>query len=154
MLPDSLFGAGSVTSMRLPSYSKIINSNNVLGNGSKLLTHVRNILFAVFCLGMTFFSASASAGESVQARKIVGLGCHNFNGICFVTLDGSAFASTLGCSVGTINEFRFDNGDTAIGKRTYAALLAASIAGKAVTVYLDGCTSQGYPNLSYYYVAS
>lgn len=115
---------------------------------------LRNILFSVFCIGASLVSTNALAGETLGARKIVGLGCHNTNGVCFVTLDGGAFGATLGCSVGATNDFRFDNGDTANGKRTYAALVAASIAGKSVSVYVDGCTSQGYPNLIYYYVAS
>jgi len=118
------------------------------------LPSLRNILLAVFCAGTSLVGNNALAGESLTARKIVGLGCHNTNGVCFVTLDGSAFGATLACAVGATNDFRFDNADTANGKRTYAALVAASVAGKSVSVYLDGCTSQGFPNLIYYYVAS
>jgi hypothetical protein len=99
-------------------------------------------------------ATGARAGEYIGPRKILDLGCHNTDGTCYVTLDGSAFGSTLGCVVGSITEFRFDNGDTADGRRAYASFLSASIAGKSISVYLDGCTVQGYAKLVYFRVAS
>lgn len=118
------------------------------------MTQTRNILLVICWIYASLFSTSALAGESIGARKIVGIGCHNTNAVCYVTMDGAAFGASLGCTVGATNDFRFDNGDTAIGRRTYAALMAAFMAGKSVTLYLDGCTGQGYPNLIYYNVVN
>lgn len=98
------------------------------------------------------FAGNCKADEQPASRNIVSLGCHDVNGICFVTLDGPSFGSTLGCSVGATTQFRFDNGDTDEGKRAYASFLAAFMAGKKVTVDLSGCSSQGYPQLVYYYI--
>src|SRR5258706_16279759 len=81
-------------------------------------------------------AAAAWAGENVGPRKVVNVGCHNVDGICFVTLDGSAFGSTLSCPVTSTTEFRFDNGDTTVGRRTYASFLAALVGGKSVFVFL------------------
>lgn len=110
------------------------------------------LLPIILGLGLALLGSRASAGESVGSRKIVSLGCHNSDGTCYVTLDGSSFGSTLGCTVATYQEFRFDNGDTVVGKRTYASLLAAFFSGRYVSVYLDGCTSQGFPKLIYFQV--
>jgi hypothetical protein len=103
---------------------------------------------------MSFSSIDALAGESIVLRKVVGVGCHNSDGTCFINLDGSPFGSTLGCAIGGLNEFRFDNGDTSIGKRAYASFLAASLSGKLVTVALEGCTIQGYPKLAHFFVSN
>lgn len=102
-------------------------------------------------LAALMIGASAFAGESVFARRIVSIGCHNFDGVCFVTLDGAPFGSNLGCSTAR-NDFRFENAATEDGKRTYASLLAGHIAGKPVTVQLDGCTSEGVPKLIWFHV--
>ena len=118
------------------------------------MKHLRNITCAVFCLGISLSSTGAFAAESVASRKVVGVGCHNTDGTCFVTLDGAPFGATLGCAVGASNDFRFDNGDTSIGKRAYASFLAASLAGKSVSVSLEGCTSQGFAKLAYFFVSS
>lgn len=118
------------------------------------MKHLRTILSIVFCIGMSLSSTNAFAGESVASRKVVSVGCHNTDGICYINLDGSPFGSTLGCAIGGLNEFRFDNGDTSIGRRAYASFLAASLSGKSVTVTLEGCTSQGYPKLAYFLVSN
>src|SRR6266568_7193294 len=80
-----------------------------------------------------FMTAGAWAGESVGPRKVLDVGCHNTDGTCYVTLDGSAFGSTLGCLTGATTEFRFDNGDTTIGRRAYASFLSALLSGKSVS---------------------
>jgi len=118
------------------------------------MKQLRIILSLVFCISMSLSITDAAAGESVASRKVVGVGCHNGDGICFVTLDGSPFGASLGCAVGASNDFRFDNGDTSIGKRAYASFLAAALAGKLVSVSLEGCTSQGYAKLAYFFVSS
>jgi hypothetical protein len=116
-------------------------------------TNLRPIAL-VAAVAAIFVSVSASAGENVGPRKVLDVGCHNTNGICYVTLDGSAFGATLGCPSAPTKEFRFDNGDTIIGRRAYASFLAALMSGKSVSVYLEGCTSQGAPNLIYFHVAN
>jgi len=95
---------------------------------------------------------SAYAGEDLSARKIMDIGCHNSDGTCFVDLDGAAFGASLNCPVGAGNQFRFDNSDTAVGKRTFAALMAAYLSGKHLSVHLGGCSSQGWPTIQWFYV--
>ncbi|HEX2951678.1 MAG TPA: hypothetical protein VHV83_19250 [Armatimonadota bacterium] len=112
----------------------------------------RLILSSALVAGMCLGSLNAYAGEEVGGRKIVDIGCHHVNGTCYVTLDGAAFGASLNCPSGPTNEFRFDDGDTAIGKRTFAALMAAYLSGKHVRVYLNGCTSQGAPAIWWFHV--
>lgn len=100
-----------------------------------------------------FITASVSA-EDTGMRKIVSLGCHHGNGTCYVTLDGSPFGRSLGCASGATNHFRFDDGDTAIGRRSYASFLAAFLSNKLVSVSVSGCTSQGVPMLTYFFVSN
>lgn len=102
--------------------------------------------------GMCVSSLNAYAGEDSGARKVVDVGCHNVDGTCFVDLDGPAFGASLNCPIKSTNQFRFDNGDTAIGKRTFAAFMAAYLSGKRITVHLEGCSAQGYPTLIFFYV--
>lgn len=97
-------------------------------------------------------SLNAYAGEDLSARRIVDMGCHNTDGTCFVDLDGAAFGASLNCPVGSVNQFRLDNTDTAVGKRTFAALMAAYVSGKHLSVHLEGCSSQGWPTILWFYV--
>ena len=97
-------------------------------------------------------SLNAYAGENIGPSKIVLLGCHNTSGTCYVRLDSGPFGASLGCATGPATEFRFDNRDTANGRRSYASFLAAKLSGKSVTVYLDGCTTQGFPQLQYFWI--
>ncbi|WP_373350421.1 hypothetical protein [Acinetobacter bereziniae] len=104
-------------------------------------------LILVFAL---IFSSLSYADENINSRKIINIGCHVNDGICYVRLDGSEFGSTLGCSISSTNQFRFDNANSTNGKRAFAALYAAFLTQKVVDVYLSGCTSQGFPQLIYY----
>lgn len=107
---------------------------------------------AIVCALGWSASSSSFASESVFGRKIQSVGCHNTNGTCYVSLDGAPFGSTLGCPVSSTNEFRFDNAETADGKRAYASFFAAFLSSKTVTVTLTGCSGQGVPMLHYYNV--
>ncbi|WP_288454723.1 hypothetical protein [uncultured Acinetobacter sp.] len=98
------------------------------------------------------FSSLSYADENINSRKIIDIGCHVNDGICYVRLDGPEFGSTLGCSITSTNQFRFDNANSVNGKRAFAALYAAFLTQKVVDVYLSGCTSQGSPQLLYYHV--
>ncbi|TBV76311.1 hypothetical protein [Pseudoxanthomonas winnipegensis] len=111
---------------------------------------LRATLYAAFFVGLSMISAGALAGEELARRRVVDIGCHNTDGTCYIKLDGSPFGSTLGWPVGVGNEFRFDNGDTTIGARAYASFLAAFTSERPVTVHVEGCTSQGYPNLRFF----
>jgi hypothetical protein len=116
------------------------------------MTFYKKIAMWTLAAGMCVGSLNAYAGEDVIARKIVDFGCQNNNGTCFVDLDGAAFGASLGCPTGATNQFRFDNSDTAVGKRTLAAFMAAYLSGKHVAVHLEGCSSQGYPTITYFYI--
>lgn len=101
-----------------------------------------------------FIASSTYAYENISSRKIVDIGCHADNGICYVQVDGPAFGSTLNCSspASSTNQFRFDNADSVNGKRAFAALYAAFLTKKEIDVYLSGCTSQGAPQFGYYHI--
>lgn len=114
---------------------------------------IKIIFSFILGLGLAMGGRDALAGELVGPRKIVDLGCHNMDGTCFVTLAGDAFGATQGCVSALSNDFRFDNGDTAVGKRSYASLLAAFLSGKSVTVYLEGCTAQGVAKLAWFHIS-
>jgi hypothetical protein len=107
------------------------------------------LVFSLF-----LFTSLSHADENISSRKIVDIGCHAYNGICYVQLDGPAFGSTLNCSspASSTNQFRFDNADSVNGKRAFAALYAAFLTKKEIDVYLSGCTSQGAPKLGYYHI--
>jgi len=103
----------------------------------------------IYLLSFNLYAAEDGTGW----RKIVDIGCHNVDAICFVTLDGPSFGTNLSCPVSQTNEFRFDNNDTPIGRRTFAALLAAYLSGKKVAVSLEGCSIQGYPLIKYFHIS-
>jgi hypothetical protein len=112
----------------------------------------RTVLLWALVAGTCVSSLNASAAEDIFGRKINSIGCHNTNGTCFVDLDGAAFGASLNCPLGATNQFRFDNGDTTDGKRTFAALMAAYISGKHISVHLDGCSAQGWPTIQWFNV--
>jgi len=112
----------------------------------------RTIALWALAAGMCLGSLNAYAGEDLSARKIVDIGCHAGDGTCFVDLDGAPFGASLNCPVGAGNQFRFDNSDTSVGKRTFAALMAAYLSGKHLSVHLGGCSSQGWPTIQWFYV--
>ncbi len=96
--------------------------------------------------------AQAQPVESLGNRRIQSVGCHHSDNTCFVTLDGAAFGATLGCSITSTTEFRFDNADTSGGRRTHAAMFAAHMANRSVAVAVAGCSRQGYPSVAWWYV--
>jgi len=112
------------------------------------LTHVAALL-GMLALG------TAHADENVVARRVTNIGCHHVNGVCYVTLDGAAFGAAENCAAAPAgsNQFRFDNAETADGRRTYASLLAAFLSQRPVSVMIRGCSVQGVPSLLYYEIS-
>jgi len=90
-----------------------------------------------------------------RLRHITHIGCHHVDGTCYVSLDGAAFGAAENCVNAPAggNEFRFDNADTANGRRTYASLLAAFLSQRSVAVLIRGCSAQGVPSLLYFDMA-
>jgi hypothetical protein len=99
------------------------------------------------------YCAPAESREDLGPRKIIEIGCHHGDGTCFVTLEGAPFGATLNCVYTPTTQFRFDNSDTPIGRRTYAAMLAAKMADKPVHVVVSGCSIQGWPGLSHWWIS-
>jgi len=116
------------------------------------MTFLKKIALWAFAASLCAGSLNAYAGEDLSARKIVNVGCHTGDGTCFVELDGAAFGASLNCPVKPTNQFRFDNSDTAVGKRTFAAFMAAYLSGKHLAVHLEGCSAQGWPTVAWFYV--
>lgn len=116
--------------------------------------NIKNSCNSLLCalIAIMVWSPFASADEGVNDRKIVGIGCHQVNGTCFVTLDGPAFGANEGCLNASTNQFRWDDADQPNGKRTFAALYGAYLSGKSVSVYISGCSAQSSPSLNYYII--
>lgn len=115
---------------------------------------LKHLIHAAALLGVLVLG-TARADDHVVARHITRIGCHHVNGTCYVSLDGAAFGAAENCANAPTgsNEFRFDNADTANGRRTYASLLAAFLSQRPVTVHISGCSAQGWPSLLYYDIA-
>jgi hypothetical protein len=92
---------------------------------------------------------SLPAQAETAAGTITGLGCHNTDDECFVTVSG--YTSTTRCNQSY--QLRWNAG-TSWGKRWYSTLLAASLAGRGVSlvVHDSACSAQGYPTFAYGYV--
>jgi hypothetical protein len=103
----------------------------------------------------TLVLGTARADEHVAGRHITRIGCHHIDSTCYVSLDGAAFGAAENCASTPAggNQFRFDNTDTANGRRTYASLLAAFLSQRPVTVQIRGCSVQGVPSLLYFDIA-
>lgn len=93
----------------------------------------------------------ANAAENLYTREISNIGCHYMNEICYVNLSGEQFGSTLGCYIKSTDQFRFDS-STSIGRRAYASFLAAFLAKKTINVTLEGCSSDGWPSLKWFFI--
>ena len=133
---------------------KVLNTLNRLF--CSLGKNTRSLSFLTI-IGMAAigFSSSATAGyqEYIGRRTISWIGCYNGNNTCFVAFDGMIFGADQGCVVPG-PEARWDNGDTSEGKRTYASLLAAYLAGKKVDIVINGCSINGYPMINYFVVVN
>jgi len=113
-----------------------------------------SLLAVIGMASISFASPVAAANwEDLGQRTITAIGCHNVDNTCFIALDGPVFGVNQGC-VAVGSQVRWDNGDTSEGKRTYATLLAAYLAGKKVDIVLYGCSSQGFPTLAWYWVSN
>lgn len=112
-------------------------------------------LFPITVLLGAVIPATTRADDHVSGRHITSIGCHHVNSTCYVSLDGAAFGAAENCASAPAgsNQFRFDNADTADGRRTYASLLAAFLSQRPVSVLIRGCSAQGMPSLVYYEVA-
>lgn len=126
-------------------------NNNRMNDIIVLSKNFKRCIRTCFIL-LSLLSIQAHADEDIDGRKIVDIGCHNDIATCFVTVNGAPFGATLNCLGGATNQFRFDNGDTAIGRRTFSALMTAFISGKRVSIHLVGCSNQGAPTFTWYHV--
>lgn len=115
---------------------------------------LNHLIHAAALLGMLAIG-TAHADENVVARHITNIGCHHVNGTCYVTLDGAAFGAAENCTGATAgsNQFRFDDANSADGRRTYASMLEAFLSQRPVTVFIRGCSVQGKPSLLYYEIS-
>jgi hypothetical protein len=107
---------------------------------------------AVHVGALVCVSVSAQPVETSDPRKVVSMGCHVDDGICYVALEGTRFvqnASNCSSWGGGAAEVRWDNADK-VGKRAYATMMAAMLAGKKVQLSVSGCTVQGAPKLAFF----
>lgn len=96
--------------------------------------------------------SQAAGPVFIGNKKIMTIGCHNVDpSICYVSVDSKFDASyCTNSKSGPTDEVRWDNADTVMGRRTYASLLVAHLAGKTVSIVLSGaCTLDGFPAIQY-----
>jgi hypothetical protein len=89
-----------------------------------------------WCLSLLFlFSVSCFAASMSGPRKILSIGCHNTDPICYITIEGSP-VGPAGCNGTSI---RWDS-STIPGKNHLSLFMAAYHAGKPVDLsILDAC---------------
>jgi len=76
------------------------------------------------------------------------MGCDNVTPMCYVNISGPPVGSTVGCSS---NVIQWDSNNDPNGKKTYASLLAAFLAGKQISIYVNSCSIRPtYPTIWYY----
>lgn len=118
----------------------------------KYMDRIQTWARAGFVVAAGAVALPAHATETVSGH-VTGIGCHSTDNTCFVTLDSAPFGTTLGCTgvpAGGTQQFRFDNGDTAQGRRTYASMLWAMQVQRVVEVTLNGCNAQGVPAIAWF----
>lgn len=101
-------------------------------------------LFVIFC------ACQPVAAEWVGSRKIIAMGCHNTDSICYIEIDGAA----VGPANCRGNSIRWDSSTTP-GKNQFALLLSAYHAAKPISLNVaDSCFSMqsNFPTFSYSYI--
>lgn len=117
--------------------------------------NARRIFLGGVVAAMCLLGQRARAGEETGYQTIVDIGCHSYNGVCYVTLSGgSTFGANEPCraGLGATNQARWDNADQPSGQRTFAALYGAFLAGRKVMLYIAGCAAGTFPGFAYYHV--
>jgi hypothetical protein len=99
----------------------------------------------------TLVSLPALAGEGTGPRTIGDMGCDNVDSICYIDKSGAPAGASVGCSS---NYIQWDSINDPNGKNTYAALLAAFVSGKRVSVYINSCLAArpSFPTIWYFNV--
>jgi hypothetical protein len=103
----------------------------------------------IFTATVLLAAASLPAHAETASGTITGLGCHNTDDECFISVSG--YTSSTHCNQSY--QFRWNAG-TNWGKRWYATFLAASLAGRGVSlvVHETACSAQGFPTFAYGYL--
>ena len=89
------------------------------------------------------------SAESSGPRKILSIGCHNYNSTCYINIDGAPITGATGCSS---NSIRWDSQNDINGKSTLALMMMASSTGSKVSIYTQSCYSQQptYPTILFF----
>lgn len=96
-------------------------------------------------LFLVLLSAYSQSFAELQTKKIVKVGCHRNDGICFAYVD-SDIISNDNCN-GNDRSFRWDI-TSVNGQSFLSMLLAAELGDKSVTFAESGCFG-GFPSFSY-----
>lgn len=92
-------------------------------------------------LGLALIIMMLMMGQTINAeetgyREVVAIGCHSYDGECYISLAGDTFGSDYGCAD---TQARWNSLTTKNGRAILAMLTSAFIAGKYVDIYVDGC---------------
>ena len=99
---------------------------------------------------LLIISNNLLSAETSGWRNILDLGCHDFDGTCYVTLDGAPVTGSPGCSS---NSIRWNAQSDINGKSTLAIMMMANATGSKVSIYTDKCypAQAAFPQLTYSY---
>lgn len=88
------------------------------------------------CLLLCTQVHSQTASGWTGFRNIVSFGCHNVDGICYVTLDGDPVYGGSGC---TSNSVRWDSKNDPNGKTWLAIVLTAKATNARIGLNINRC---------------
>jgi hypothetical protein len=108
------------------------------------------IIAGMACL---FAQPARATPHDTKFLRIIDIGCHQVNDHCYVTLS-EPVAVDIDCTYSktTTSQLRWDDPDQPKGQRTFAALYAAFLAGRSVSLQVAGCSGSGYATFGYYHI--
>ncbi len=90
---------------------------------------------AVLTIVVLMIGQTANA-EETGFREVLDIGCHSYDGECYISLVGDVFGSEHGCAS---IQARWNSLATKNGRAILAILTSAFIAGKYVNIYVNEC---------------
>lgn len=114
----------------------------------------KSVVWGLVAAVMSLFAQSARATPyDTEFLKIVDIGCSQDVNNCWLTLS-KPVAVDKNCTYaqGTTDQLRWDDLDQPKGQRTFAALYAAFLAGRSVSLLVAGCSGSGYVTFGYYHI--
>lgn len=106
----------------------------------------RLLLALIFIVSMPVMANTPSGWTGF--RNVIDFGCHNVDGTCYVTIDGSPVSGGLNC---TSNSVRWDSKNDPNGRTWLVLLLVAKASNFKIGLNINKCyaNQQSYPTFNY-----